>query len=207
MLTCRKTMSAEPEVEVDIGAEVEFEVEVEVEAPDIEIEIDIGGQVGGDDCGDIEVEYVVEAPEVGLEAPEFECVVEVETGDFEYEVELTGGVMIQEPLVEVEVCGGQDFEVEYVIDSDGDSKAQNKWCCVLWTYIFLMLAFCGVQSWAGMRWWKWHDNNVKSGLDGFFDPRGMFIISSICGIGSIVFFCAAVLTCCCKSRMVSMSVE
>lgn len=166
-------MSAEIEVEVEVDAQVEIEaevgidVEVEVEVPEIEVEVEAP-----------EIEIEVECPEVEVQMEvEVECPgFEVEMGgDLDVDVELGGGIEIEidggelgsgiclgEPLVEVEVAGGVDYEVEYEVDegkgccsklSMGDSESGSSSC-----FSAMGLVFCSLMltsSIALLFYWIW----------------------------------------------------
>lgn len=115
---------------------IEVEVEVEIKAPELEVELD--------DQAEVEIEAEVEL-EVEIEAPE------VEYSDIMVEVEcpvigsgeesptaavfiFEGEMNLDQPILEVEVCGGVEVEIE----SDEENYGKPK---------FGGHAFCFVLSW------------------------------------------------------------
>jgi len=113
------------ELEVDLNANVEIEAEVEVEA---EIEV--------------EIEVEVEVPEVELEveidAPSLEIEVEVEVPDIE--LNLQANVLIEAPVLEVQIEGdcsinlAKEVNIEIEVGGGGKwdiSKPLRKWLAIM----------------------------------------------------------------------------
>lgn len=175
----------------------ELEVEIEVEAPVIEFEGNVEVELGGN----VEVEYVAPDIEIEIEAPQVEYEVELQVPDIEieieapqveFEIEFDSGVQLQQPLVEVEVCGmvTEQHELELDLDVQVTTKSSiGKWSCCFVSYLTIII--CPMLVFYQYIFWKTlvvaSENNSKFPI-WFYVLNTIIPVCFILSIGFAVYY-------------------